>query len=117
MNPQPSEYVGNVFALLFLGLITFYAIKSYKSGYSIDISNIDLVNIGYVERDPDKEPNVITVVKNNIESQQLYLDCVEALHALGFKKSEAKKKTKAIFLQMDPPPSSIQEFLSIALKS
>lgn len=109
MNPQPSEYVGNIGAFCFFMLFLFYAIKSYRDGKIIDINKIDLINIAYIE-EPIKAKQV-----PNFEAQQLYLDCIDALYALGLKKSEAKKKAKLIFSTFDPQPSSIQEFLLIAL--
>lgn len=111
MNPQPSEYVGNLGALLFFALFIFYAIKSYVDGQTIDINKIDLVTFGYIE-----DPITTKTTNLNFESQQLYLDCIEALYTLGYKKSEAKKKAKLIFSTFNPQPSSIQEFLSVALK-
>jgi hypothetical protein len=110
MNPQPSEYVGHLCALAFIGVFLFYAYQAYTEGRTIDLKNFDYVTIGYVE-----EPVKCATVAS-FESQQLYLDCIEALYTLGFKKSEAKKKAKLIFSSIDPQPSSVQEFLSIALK-
>lgn len=113
MNPQPSEHVGNIGALLFFALFIFYAIKAYLDGQTVDIGKIDLITFGYLE-DP---VNTKTQVANtNFESQQLYLDCIEALYTLGYKKLEAKKKAKLIFSTFNPQPASIQEFLSVALK-
>jgi hypothetical protein len=115
MNAQPSEYVGNLFALCFLIVFVFYSRKVYLSGYTLDINSLDNFTIGYIEDSPvvyvdKKDPKV------DFESQQFYLDCIEALYALGMKKSEAKKKAKQIFSSVNTKPSSIQEFLMIALK-
>jgi len=112
MNPQPSEYVGNIGALCFFCIFIFYAIKTYMDGATVDLNKIDLINIGYLE-----EPVKPQTIAANFESQQLYLDCIEALYTIGFKKSDAKKKAMLIFSTFDPQPSSIQEFLSIALQN
>lgn len=111
MNPQPSEHVGNIGALCVFILFIFYTLKAYANGHSLDLNKIDLIDIAYIEEEPIKK-----TVSQNFESQQLYLDCIEALYSLGFKKSEAKKKAKLIFSTLDPQPSSIQEFLNIALQ-
>ncbi|NDB57187.1 hypothetical protein EB001_01865 [bacterium] len=114
MNPQPSEFVGNFFATLFCICIVVYAIKSYKLGNSIDIHNLDMITLGYIEDNPIITP-VATI--NNFESQQLYVDCIDALHALGMKKSEAKKRAKLIFSTCNPQPENVQAFLMLALKN
>lgn len=115
MNPQPPESLGQLVALLFSLLVIYYAIKAYYNNPPIHIN--DLYTIGYVEE--SKNPSIINVVTNkpNFESQQIYIDCIDALYSLGMKKSEAKRKTKEIFSSMDNPPSSIQEFLMIALRN
>lgn len=116
MRPQPPEYVGFLCMLAFVGLVIFYTIKAIKQGHQINLHNFDLVNIGVVE---DSPPTVCVIQQENakldFETQQLYLDCIEALHALGMKKSEAKRKTKFIFNTFNPPPKTIQEFLTLAL--
>jgi hypothetical protein len=53
--------------------------------------------------------------KTIFETDQLYLDCVDALYALGMKKLEAKKTAKNIFNSSSHRPSTIQDFLMIAL--
>lgn len=119
MNPQPEPYIGNLFAILIGIGICYYAIKAYKTSDTNPIS--DLFTIGYIE-EPEQErihTNTTIVVNNpinNFESQPIYHDCIDALHALGMKKSEAKKRTKEIFNSMSTPPSSIQDFLMIALR-
>jgi hypothetical protein len=129
MNPQPEPYVGHIFALMFAGLVVYLTIKAYLKADS-SCTN-DLFIIGYMEDSPrvvnnikvttlDK-PRVVnnikvtTLDKPSIESQQLYIDCVEALRALGMKKSEATRVTKRVF-SSNQIPQSVQEFLLIALK-
>jgi Holliday junction resolvasome RuvABC DNA-binding subunit len=60
------------------------------------IGSFELVN-SYFNKFSIKNNRIFnfTFTKNNFESQQLYLDCIDALHALGMKKSEAKKKASA----------------------
>lgn len=120
MNPQPPEYVGPIFAGIFILMLVYQIIKAYNSGKIIDLKNIDLIHIGYIESEnPTQNIYNITSVDNkpSFESQQLYVDCIDALVALGMKKSESKKKAKQIFSTHDPMPSTVQEFLMIALRS
>ena len=116
MNPQPPEYIGQLVALSFTLLIIYHAVKAYYNNPPIYFN--DMYTIGYFE-DSHKTPivNVITDNKSNFESQQLYIDCIDALHALGMKKLEAKRRAKQIFSSMSNPPSSVQEFLMIALRN
>lgn len=115
MNPQPPEHVGQLVAIFFTLLVIYYAIKAYYNNPPINFN--DLYTIGYLE-DSHNVP-IVNVVTNkpNFESQQLYIDCIDALQALGMKKTEAKRKTKQIFSSMENQPSSIQEFLMIALRN
>jgi hypothetical protein len=115
MNQQPSEYVGQLCAIGFIIMFFYYMMKAYKENRPIDLSSFDMITVGYVE---ESSPivHVVDNTKNSFESQQLYLDCIEALHALGMKKSEAKKRAKAIFSMSNPQPSTVQEFLILALK-
>lgn len=143
MNPQPDPIVGHIVAFVVICIVAFYACKAYLQGKSIDLHKLDNFVIGYVESptlvekhyhntytSPTKivksvdrvvEKVVEKVVaqevqaKPNFDSQQLYVDCIDALYALGMKKSEAKRKAKFIFSTMNPPPATIQEFLIIAL--
>jgi hypothetical protein len=123
MNPQPPEYIGHIFAFIFISLCVFYFIKGLNDPNNI-IKPLDRYTIGYFD-----EPNYTTInIKNktvkevakkskpNFESQQLYIDCIDALCAIGMKKTEAKKRAKEIFSTMNNPPASIQDFLMIALK-
>ena len=141
MNPQPDPIVGHFVALIIIGLVAFYTYKSYLAGKSIDLNKLDNFIIGYVEESPITHVvekhfktinNPVKVVKEktevvrvekvidtkpNFESQQLYVDCIDALYALGMKKNEAKKRAKLVFSTMNPPPTTIQEFLIIALNN
>jgi hypothetical protein len=142
MNPQPDPIVGEFFAFLFVAGIMFYTYKSYLEGKSINIAKLDNFVIGYIEETPvqtqiiekhyqtHKEIKPVKIIekktekvriekvvetKPSFESQQLYVDCIDALVALGMKKGEAKRKAKFVFSNMDPQPSTIQDFLRIAL--
>lgn len=113
MNEQPSEWVGIFFAIIVFMVFLYHARQTFLHGPHINYLERDLFNIGYVEAD-----NINVVVKNskNINSYdiQLYNDCVDALYAIGMKKSQAKAKTKEVFESHNP--KSIQEFLMLALK-
>jgi hypothetical protein len=139
MNPQPDPIVGNFVALIIIVLVAFYTYKAYLTGKSIDLNKLDNFVIGYIEAEPTTRVvekhfqtinNPVKVVKEkteivrvetvidtkpSFESQQLYVDCIDALYALGMKKNEAKKKAKFIFSTMNPAPATIQEFLIIAM--
>lgn len=112
---HPYENTSYIFLFIFLGLIYYYAKKAYNDGKFIDVHNLDFVTIGYLEDQPIIQQ--IIEKKPSFESQQLYSDCIDALYSLGMKRSEAKKKAKFIFSTMSNPPTSIQEFLMIALKN
>jgi hypothetical protein len=120
MNPQPPIYVGQLVAVIFGVLFLFYFFKEFFN-HSNQNTNQDLFTLGYIE----ESNNVIVNVKNKIikeqakpsfESQQLYIDCIDALHSIGMKKTEAKKLAKEIFSSSSNPPTSIQDFLMIALR-
>jgi hypothetical protein len=116
MNPQPQPYVGDLFALLFGALICYYALKAFYKKNPEVLS--DMFVLGYIEDSASTVNNIhISSLnsKQDIESQQLYNDCVEALRALGMKKSEATRVTKRVF-SSNQIPQSVQEFLLIALK-
>jgi hypothetical protein len=141
MNPQPDPIIGQLFALAILSMTAFYTYKAYSEGKSIDLNKLDNFTIGYLEQDyftpqviekhfhetvkPVKiiKTNTETIkteriieTKPNFESQQLYVDCIDTLVALGMKKKDAKSRAKFIFSTMDPQPSTVQEFLMIALR-
>jgi len=130
MNPQPPEYIGHIFAFVFIMLCIIYFIKGLNDPNNV-IRPFDRYTIGYFD-----EPNYTTInIKNktvkeaaktvkeaaktakpSFESQQLYIDCIDALCAIGMKKTEAKKRAKDIFSSMSNPPTTIQDFLMIALR-
>lgn len=123
MNPQPEPYIGNIVALMFFGMLVYFFFQAKREGKTIKID--DLFTIGYIENTP---PTTVVNVKKkivketpkpkpNFESQQLYIDCVDALHAIGFKKNDAKKRAKQIFSSTDNPPNNVQDFLMIALRN
>lgn len=144
MNPQPNPIVGDIFALIIICATVIYTYKAYIGGKSINLNQLDNFVIGYVESEPVKtqvvekhfhktykEIKPIKIIKTktetvrtervvetkpSFESQQLYVDCIDALIALGMKKKEAKARAKFIFSNMNPQPSSIQDFLIIALR-
>lgn len=113
MNPQPPEYVGSLCALLFLGVMFFYALKAYMTDTE-DYKLNDLFVLGYVD-ESNPVVNVTVQREKSIESTQIFIDCVDALYALGMKKNAAKRKAREVFEKLADPPSSVQEFLMIAL--
>lgn len=117
MNPQPQPYIGNLIAFIFICVFFYHAFKSYISGAAINLNKIDLITVGYVE--PSDNITIVNVdnTSNNFESQQLYIDCIDALYALGMKKSEAKKRAKMIFSTTNPQPKTVQDFLILALRT
>jgi hypothetical protein len=125
MNPQPHPFVGNFCAGIIICLTAFYTYKAYIEGKSISLSELDNFVIGHIQESPVIEKHFyetrteVTNIENTIstfENQQLYVDCIDTLVALGMKKREAKRKAKFIFSTMKPQPTSIQEFITIALK-
>ena len=118
VNPQPSPEIGQIcatIAFIIGGLYAFIAYKNIMSG-SMPVPNYDLVNLGIIEDGPTPVVVIDKPETNAFESQQLYLDCIDTLVAIGYKKSEAKKRAKAIFSKHKPAPTSVQEFLSIIMK-
>jgi hypothetical protein len=120
MNPQPDTSVGTTFAIAFVALVAYHFIKTYRAGNFTPLS--DMVNIGYVESPPPCSPVIINQTipqqdqpNNNLESQQLYIDCIDTLVSIGFKKREARNKVKRIFAN-NPHISTVQEFLTLALQ-
>jgi len=121
MNPQPDPSVGVYVAFLVMVIMAFFVGQSFadtKKRGSTN-TNYDLFTLGYYE-----QPSSPTVIVNqqsndngiaNFESQQLYLDCVDTMVSLGYKKTLAKKRAKLIFSTHKPQPSTVQEFLNIVL--
>lgn len=115
MNPQPPEYMGQIIAAIIGVMVLYYAIKAfYDDKQTI---STDLFTLGYIEDSKDKIIVVQNRDKQNLETQQLFIDCIDALHALGMKKNEAKKRARHIFNSASNSPSSVQEFLMIALRN
>jgi Holliday junction resolvasome RuvABC DNA-binding subunit len=122
MNPQPPTHVGQIFAAIFGCMFLFYFIKEFFNQNN-KTNSADLFTLGYIEEANNITVNVknktikqIKQTKPSFESQQLYVDCIDALYSVGVKKSEAKKIAKQIFSSSDNPPKSVQDFLMIALR-
>lgn len=119
MNPQPPEYISRLFSFGFVLVCAYYVYRAYVSGYTISLNDFNYINLGYVEDSPSNHiinQNFVMPESAGFESQQLYLDCIEALYTLGMKKSEAKRLAKKIFSSKIFNPKSVQEFLTIALR-
>ena len=118
MNPQPSETVGQVWALIFVFGIAVFAIKAF---FEADVHKqpLDLFTLGYIE---DNGPSVInnTTTNNFYESPKdnkitkLQLDCIDTLIAIGYKKRVARKMVLDYF--KNNTATSVQEFISDVLK-
>jgi hypothetical protein len=111
MNPQPDPSIGIIFAFVVMCGIVYYAYKAFVYGPHINLRD-DLFTIGYVEAN-----NINVRVHHKpvvAQNTQLYMDCIESLHSLGMKKSEAKRITKSIFENHNP--TNVQEFLVLALR-
>ena len=93
--------------------------------------NYDFFTLGYVQSDPINivtTPNICITTPapaqhtpsappaHDPNAHKLYLDCIDTLVSLGFKKSLAKKRVNIIFSTCHPVPKTIQEFLNIAFK-
>lgn len=130
MNPQPDPMIGHLMAVIFVAAIFFYALKAVKENKTVRFN--DNFVIGYIESSPivvnevhhnhktvkTIEQKTKTKIKKvvDVESQQLYADCVDALVALGMKKRQAQHQATFVFSTTYPQPKTIQEFLMIALK-
>ena len=113
MNPQPPEYIGHFFATLFFIIVLFHVIKAFTN--TNEMHNSDIFVIGYVEDSVNQVNNIYIKESIKLESQQLFIDCVDALKALGMKKNEAMRKARNIFTTQEFKPQTVQEFLLIAL--
>jgi len=123
MNPQPDPSVGVSVAFLLMVIMAFFVGQSFaetKKRGSTN-TNYDLFTLGYYEQPTQSQPTIIVNQQPsdngivNFESQQLYLDCIDTMVSLGYKKTLAKKRAKIIFSTHKPQPSTVQEFLNIAL--
>lgn len=119
MNPQPDPIAGDLVAFIIFCGVAFYTWKAYSEKRSIYVN--DLFTIGYIESNPVVVQEVHHVHNNNVhtvqtvkassfEDQQLYIDCIDTLVAVGYKKKEARAKAKKIFSSPNPP-TTVQEFL------
>ena len=127
MNPQPNPIVGELCAFIMVCLTAFYTYKAFIEGNSIDLNKIDMFKIGYIEETSPVTQVVekhfhktqtkrVVETKPSFKSQQFYVDCIDTLVALGVKKKDAKSRAEFIFSTMNPQPSTIQDFLMIALR-
>lgn len=133
MNPQPEPYIGQLVALVFALGVLYFTFKAYHSGEHINMPS-DLFTIGYFEESQNvpivnvktqpkiKVEPVVKIIQQEQkkvppESNPIYTDCVDALRALGMKKSEAVRRAKDIFTSLDNPPRTVQDFLMIALRN
>jgi len=127
MNPQPSETVGAVWAMIFVFGIAFFALKAFLEGAKHTMPS-DLFTLGYVEtnalpapihnttnnyKSTSKVTNVNKVTKNNTITK-LQLDCIDTLVAIGYKKMAARKMVLDYF--KNNTANSVQEFISDILK-
>ena len=114
MNSQPSPFIGHMFAAIFLAFVFYHFLKAFHDpSKHISPKSMDLCTFGYVE---DSPVYIIDNSKKDFKSSQLFKDCVDALHALGMKKTAAKNKATDIF-NNQPQPQSVQEFLMLALRN
>ncbi|NDD84720.1 hypothetical protein EBZ38_10695 [bacterium] len=118
MNPQPSETVGQVWALIFVFGIAVFAIKAFFEA-DVHKQSLDLFTLGYIE---DNHTSIInnTTTTNFYESSndnkitKLQLDCIDTLIAIGYKKRVARKMVMDYF--KNNTATSVQEFISDILK-
>ena len=113
MNPQPDNYSVQVATFLFVLLCVVQYFRHKPSA----IKNYDMFEIGTIT--PTDLP--VRVVERKVmvkppkrQLTQLQQDCVDVLHALGMKKSDALKMMKTVFTTSNP--KDIHEFLTIAMK-
>ena len=121
MNKQPEVWIGNLFAFIFVVMVIFNTIKAYRNPNSVNKFN-DAFTIGYIYdrplvnvksvSKPIVKPKTVQSAKPQLT--QLQIDCIDALVALGMKKTQAKQKANEVFQHHSF--DSVQEFLSIALK-
>lgn len=123
MNEQPQEWVGQLGAFIFIVMVVFQTIKAYQNNVQIS----DNFTIGYIyEPVPISTAKPIKtklvklkpstrVVENSFKNTQLYIDSVDALVALGMKKTQAKQRATEVF--NNNKFNTIQEFLTIALST
>jgi hypothetical protein len=112
MNEQPQYWVGAFFAIIVFIVFLYHASQTFFNGPHINYLEKDLFKLGYF--DGSDVNIVINKEPKPSYDMQLYKDCIDALYAIGVKKSQAKIRAKQVFESHNP--SSVQEFLSLALK-
>jgi len=109
MNPQPSNFLPNIVVIIFIGTCLYYFLTSKKS------ISLDSITVGYVERDT-RPLNI--VVHNDIKTKnidnELFQECVSALHSLGYNKRSAKKLADKVFDKHDV--KSTQQFIKLSFE-
>lgn len=121
MNTQPPEYIGNIFAFIFMGICycsyVFSKVKPinpdfFELGYIVENSQpIQPIQVA-IQQPPIKK--VAKVKPTDFTQSQIYQDGVLALRSMGMKKSEAVSKANHIFANKNP--SNVQEFILEAFK-
>lgn len=124
MNPQPSESVGAIWAIIFVFGIAFFALKAFLEGAKHTMPS-DLFTLGYIENNTptpaiynttNNTHNVhktINTIKNNTITK-LQLDCIDTLVAVGYKKTIARKMVIDYF--KNNTANSVHEFISDIMK-
>ena len=128
MNPQPSESVGAVWAIIFVLGIAFFALKAFLEGAKCTMPS-DLFTIGYIDNNNIPIPAIhnttnnykstskvthVNKVTQNHTVTKLQLDCIDTLVAIGYKKMAARKMVLDYF--KNNTANSVQEFISDILK-
>ena len=131
MNQQPSEAVGQIWALIFVFGVAVFAIKAFLEA-GTKKQEFDLFTIGYIENNNTPTPithsttnnykstnnttNVYKAAKipKNNKITKLQLDCIDTLIAVGYKKMVARKMVLDYF--KNHTPASVQQFISDVLK-
>ena len=104
LHGQPPKWVGGLGALIFL-IIIVVSLMDEKRHKKV---NWDLFEIGYI-LDP-KENSVASTPVIEVEvNSELRIDCILALVAIGYKKTEAKKIAEKVFASKDI--TSVEQFL------
>ena len=108
LHGQPPIWVGGLGALIFLIIIVVSLMIGYMDEKRHKKVNWDLFEIGYI-LDP-KENSVASTPVIEVEvNSELRIDCILALVAIGYKKTEAKKIAEKVFASKDI--TSVEQFL------
>tara|TARA_Y100000004_G_C8952298_1_gene429155 strand:- start:464 stop:880 length:417 start_codon:yes stop_codon:yes gene_type:complete len=108
MQTNFIEWLGFIGGLSFILCFFYYALYPSAPKHSND-----MFTIGYVEESPPIVVNTVVKVPESKEDSKLKKDCMDVLIKLGFRKRDARQKTKEVFAKCSP--QSIQEFLKEAL--